>query len=365
MGRRRSLQLLLTVSVRPGRSSSEQDWCRAVPWFRLAGATVEDVLTQCAEAPGLVSYLSSALCAADQAPLSYQTANQALSVLRGRAPEAVAPALLAAGPLAEYRAELPLETLELLLEESELSEPAAQAARLAALLLLARSGGGASERRRPLLEALSEEALPAGSPHLLLADGGGRRRLTELAELLADGRPDLLAAGLAALAAADRPPLPELIGLLLEAADTSDRRAALRYELLLREVLERHLQAGGRPQRAAQAVTLLVRMYLGGTVGAFPPAGAAAAAAGAGPSLERHRLGALYGPRAGWLNLLPPFVGRTPTQILGDMETDPRLVDLVMLQVGVGAAAVLGFITDTGTRRGNVFVCWCVNLLIQ
>ena len=306
-----------------------------MPWLRLGAATVDDVLTQCAESPGLDSYLSSELAAEDRPPLSYQTANQALSVLSSRAPEAVAPALLSAGPLVEYRSEPPLETLQLLLEDAELAEPAAQAARLAALLLLARAGGGSVDRRRPLLEALSDEALPAAAPHLLLAEGGGRRRLTELAELLAEGRPELLAAGLASLAAAGRPSLPEIISLLLEAADTSDRRAALQYELLLRDVLERHLQAGGRPQGAAQAVTLLVRMYLGGTVGAFPPAGAAAAAAAAGgPALERHRLGALYGPRAAWLNLLPPFVGRTPTQILADMESDPRLVDLVMLQVG-------------------------------
>ncbi|XP_043236662.1 Hermansky-Pudlak syndrome 3 protein-like [Amphibalanus amphitrite] len=280
------------------RSSSEQDWPRATPWLQLAATSVEDVLTQCAEAPGLESYLSSALSAADGPPLSYQTANQALSVLSFRAPDALAGVLLAAGPLVEFRAEPPLEALEQLLEETELSEPAAQAARLAALLLLARTGGGTAERRAPLA-------------------------------LLADGRPDLLAAGLAALAAAGRPPLAELTGLLLEAADTSDRRAALRYELLLRDVLERHLQAGGRPQRAGQAVTLLVRMYLGGTVGAFPPAGAAPAT---GPALERHRLGALYGPRAAWLNLVPPFAGRAPAQILADMEADPRLVDLVMLQ---------------------------------
>ncbi|XP_037075316.1 uncharacterized protein LOC119096512 [Pollicipes pollicipes] len=72
------------------RSPAEEDWPRALPWLRLAGASVQDVLAECPEAPGLDSYLSAALAAPDQQPLAYQPANQALGVLYDRAAEALA-----------------------------------------------------------------------------------------------------------------------------------------------------------------------------------------------------------------------------------------------------------------------------------
>lgn len=335
------------------RSAAEEDWPRAAPWLQLAGASVESVLAACPEAPGLDTYLQHALTDPALAPLPYQTANQALRLLCDRAPETVAPLLLSESAPTEYRAEPPLEALLRLLEEPGLPEEAAQSARLAALLLLSRAGAP-PQRTAPLLEPLTETTLAGAGAHLLVTRAAGRGRLSELAEVVAAGRPELLAAGLAALAAAGEPPLPQLTALLLEAADTTDRTAAQRYQLLLRELLELRLQVAPPAAVLGEPVTVLVRMYLGGLVGAFASADADA------PSLaaqERQRLGGQCGPRAAWLNLVPPFAGRTPQQSVADMETDPRLVDLVMLQVGTAAV-------DINRYHRKLTICFVVFELI-